>query len=295
MYDIDGGRRLTEFELDWLPGLRGLEAGARRQRRVRAVPARRLRRGAVVHLRGRKMGLPGRERRLAVGRGARRRSSRRRGSARTTASGRCAAGGATSRTRRSWPGSRSIASRAADRGVRRAAARRGEDAAAPARAARADPRRGLRARLQPARGRVHAVLRQRRARRERAGDPARRVPARAAIRACRGRWRRSRRRCCATASCSATAPSTAPTACPAPRARSSRAASGSPTTTPSRAGLSEAEALFERLLGAAQPPRPAVGGVRSQAATPDRQLPPGVLAPRADHHRADHRVGVAEA
>ena len=35
--------------------------------------------------------------------------------------------------------------------------------------------------------RVHAVVRQRRARRERAADPARRVPARAAIRACRAR------------------------------------------------------------------------------------------------------------
>ena len=32
MYGIGGERRLTEFELDWLAGLRGLEAGAGRQR-----------------------------------------------------------------------------------------------------------------------------------------------------------------------------------------------------------------------------------------------------------------------
>ena len=43
MYGVGGERRLTEVELDWLPGLRGLEAGAHRQRRERAVPARRVR------------------------------------------------------------------------------------------------------------------------------------------------------------------------------------------------------------------------------------------------------------
>ena len=46
---------------------------------------------------------------------------------------------------------------------------------------------------------------------------------------------------------------------------------------------------------AAQPPGSAVGGIGSQAAAPDRQLPAGVLAPRADHDGADHRIGVAEA
>ena len=45
MYGIGGERRLTEFELAAAPGLRGLQAGPRRQRGVRAVPARRLRRG----------------------------------------------------------------------------------------------------------------------------------------------------------------------------------------------------------------------------------------------------------
>ena len=46
MYGVAGERRLAEYELDWLPGLRGLGAGAHRQRRRRPVPARRLRRGA---------------------------------------------------------------------------------------------------------------------------------------------------------------------------------------------------------------------------------------------------------
>ena len=74
------------------------------------------------------------------------------------------------------------------------------------------------------------------------------LPAERSARARHGRRGREGR-CCATASCFATSPSTAPTGCPAPRAHSSRAASGSPTTTPSRAASSEAEDLFERLLG----------------------------------------------
>ena len=43
----------------------------------------------------------------------------------------------------------------------------------------------------------------------------------------------------------------------------------------------------------AQPPRPARRGVRPDAAAPDRQLPAGVLAPRADLHGARHRVGAS--
>ena len=34
MYGLHGKRRLTEFELDWLPGYDSCKAGARRQRRV---------------------------------------------------------------------------------------------------------------------------------------------------------------------------------------------------------------------------------------------------------------------
>ena len=45
MYGLAGERRLTELELDWLPGYEGAGPGAHRQRRLEAVPARRLRRG----------------------------------------------------------------------------------------------------------------------------------------------------------------------------------------------------------------------------------------------------------
>ena len=45
MYGIAGERRLREWEVPWLRGLRELEAGAHRQRRARPAPARRLRRG----------------------------------------------------------------------------------------------------------------------------------------------------------------------------------------------------------------------------------------------------------
>ena len=109
------------------------------------------------------------------------------------------------------------------------------------------------------------------------------------------RWPRSRRTCCATASCSATAPSTGPTGCRAPRAPSWPAASGWPTTTPSRGGSPRRRQLFERLLALRNHLGPALRGVRSQAAAPDRQLPPGVLAPGADPHRAHHRERVAKA
>ena len=50
MYGLAGERRLEEYELDWLPGLRGLDAGAGRQRGVRSAAARRLRRAGQCHL-----------------------------------------------------------------------------------------------------------------------------------------------------------------------------------------------------------------------------------------------------
>ena len=61
MYGLTGERRLTEWEVDWLPGYRELQAGAHRQRRPRAVPARRLWR-ADGHLRAGAQGRPGRRR-----------------------------------------------------------------------------------------------------------------------------------------------------------------------------------------------------------------------------------------
>ena len=161
MYDIDGERRLTEFELDWLPGYEGSKpvrvgnaasgqfqldvygeviVGDLRRAQARACPAT--------------------EQAWRAAQGARRVP---RGC--LAAPGRRHLGGA----RRAPPlhaleghGLGRLRSRGAhDRGVRRRRRRRPEHAAAPARAARAHPRRGLRARLQPARRRVHAVLRQR--------------------------------------------------------------------------------------------------------------------------------------
>ena len=45
LYGVGGERRLTEYELDWLPGYEGSRPVRDRQRRARAVPARRVRRG----------------------------------------------------------------------------------------------------------------------------------------------------------------------------------------------------------------------------------------------------------
>ena len=45
LYGVAGERRVPERELPWLSGLRGVHAGADRQRRGRPAPARRLRRG----------------------------------------------------------------------------------------------------------------------------------------------------------------------------------------------------------------------------------------------------------
>ena len=46
MYGVGGERRLAEMELDWLPGYEDSKPVRDRQRRERAVPARRVRRGA---------------------------------------------------------------------------------------------------------------------------------------------------------------------------------------------------------------------------------------------------------
>ena len=101
MYDIDGARRLTEFELAWLPGYEGSKpvrvgnaASGQFQLdvygEVLVVPSTRR---ASSGWRRSDAGLDGAP-------GADRRSSSGPGSARTTASGRCAAAAATSRTRR---------------------------------------------------------------------------------------------------------------------------------------------------------------------------------------------------
>ena len=101
MYSIDGARRLTEFELDWLPGYEGSKpvrvgnaASGQFQLDVYGEVL------SALYAARASMGLPATRRRLAAAQGRARHSSRTPGSAPTTASGRCAAGGATSRTRR---------------------------------------------------------------------------------------------------------------------------------------------------------------------------------------------------
>ena len=109
MYGVAGERRLTEFELPWLAGYEGSQPGAGRERRVGSAAARRLRRGRRRALHGALPGAPGLGRRVAVRPGRSSSGSNRAGASRTRASGRCAGPGATSPTRRSWPGWRSTA------------------------------------------------------------------------------------------------------------------------------------------------------------------------------------------
>ena len=100
MYGVAGERRLFELDARLAARLRGLEAGARRQRGGRAVPARRVRRGARRAASGPGpqagsveggVGAPAPAARLPRGRLE---------ASPTKASGRCAARGGTSRTRR---------------------------------------------------------------------------------------------------------------------------------------------------------------------------------------------------
>ena len=81
-------------------GLRGLAAGPGRQRREHAVPARRLRRGGRRPLPGTASRAAGRRQRVGASPPPASRASRPAGRSPTRGSGRCAARGATSRTRR---------------------------------------------------------------------------------------------------------------------------------------------------------------------------------------------------
>ena len=108
MYGLEGRRRLTEYELDWLPGYEGSKPvrvgnAASGQFQLDVY-------GEVLSClyAGRKMGLAGRAEGLAA-LGQILNSSRAPGNGPTTASGRCAAAAGTSPTRRSWPGWPSIA------------------------------------------------------------------------------------------------------------------------------------------------------------------------------------------
>ena len=100
MYGCAGERRLTELELDWLPGYEGSSPVRDRQRRVEAVPARRVRRGDGRAAARRRARARGRRACVAASSARSSTSSRAHGTSRTRASGRCAARAGTSCTRR---------------------------------------------------------------------------------------------------------------------------------------------------------------------------------------------------
>ena len=89
--------------------LRGLQARPDRQRRVRAVPARRLRRGRGGHVHRRRAARAGSSGGCGRAGGRSSSTSRRSGASPTTGSGRRAGRSGTTRTPRSWPGSCSTA------------------------------------------------------------------------------------------------------------------------------------------------------------------------------------------
>ena len=169
-----GERRLPECELAVARRLRRLQAGAHRQRRHDAAPARRLRRadGCAATRRARAACTGARHR---LGACSTRCSStwRRPGSSPTTASGRVR-GAAAALHPLEGHGLGRVRSRGQDgRELRPAGAGR-----ALARAARAHPRRRLRATASDRRAqRLRAELRLGGARREPAADPAHRLPA----------------------------------------------------------------------------------------------------------------------
>ena len=190
---------------------------------------------------------------------------------------------ATSPTRRCWRGWRSIApSRPSSASTCRARSTAGADCVQD------DPRRGLPRGLRHRAQLVHPVVRLRRARCLDPADPARRLPARrrpAGARhdrrdPARPHPRRLRR------AVPARRRTTTSTGCPAAKACSCRARSGSSTRSLMADRGDEARALFEQLLGDPQRPRSALRGVRPGREAPARELPAGV------HPRRSRQLGV---
>ena len=274
-----GERRLTEYELPWLPGYEGSAPVRIGNAGGRAASARCLWRGDRRPARGAAIGT-GRQT-SAAGPSRRRWSSiwRRSGSSRTTASGRCAAAASISRIRRSWPGWPSIAPCARSR----SSGSRGRSSAGAACATRSTTTSASVVSIPL--GTASCSTTAAGARCEPAADPAGRLPAAGrSARGGHGGGHRARA-WCATVSCCATTPRREPTACRPARARSSRAASGSPTTTPCRADARRPRAL-RAAARSAQRCRAAGRGIRPAREPPARQFSPGVLASRAAQHRA---------
>ena len=107
LYGVGGQRRIAGVRADWLAGLRRLEPGSHRQRRARAVPARRLRRGDGRAAPGARARPRSRRPCVVAAAHAARLPRRRVGPAGRRASGRCVGRGGTSCTRRCWRGLRS--------------------------------------------------------------------------------------------------------------------------------------------------------------------------------------------
>ena len=139
MYGIAGERRLDERELDWLPGLRGLDAGAGRQRRRRrSSSSTSTARCSTRCYQTRVHGAPADDNVWSLHAEAARVARGRLAASRTRASGRCAArpalhaleGDGVGRVRPRRPRARGVRPRGPGRAL--------------ARAARRDPRRGAR-------------------------------------------------------------------------------------------------------------------------------------------------------
>ena len=141
--------------------------------------------------------------------------------------------------------------------------------------------------LQQRHQQLHPVLRHRPGGRRAAADPAGRVPAGDRSADARHGRRRSNANCSSTVSSCATSRMSrrTSTACRRARARSSPARSGWPTTTGCRGAATKARKVLDRLLAL----RNDVGLLSEEYDVDDRpagrQLPAGVLAPRAGQHR----------
>ena len=281
MYGCAGERRLTELELDWLPGYEGLAAGADRQRRVEAVPARRVRRGdgraaARRARRGsrptRTLAVPADGARVPRGRLARAGRGDL-GGARPAAALRALEGDGVGGVR---PCARRRSSGSAGRATRTAGARLRDEIHREVCEKGWDAERGTFTQSYGSKALDAATLLI-----PRVGLPARRRPARGGHD--RGRAARAR---CTTASCCATRPTRPTTGCRPARARSCRAASGSPMRSRWPAGATR-RARCSIACPGSQRRRSALGGVRPGHRPAGRQLPAGVHARRVRDERDD--------